>query len=266
MDYAPPLGRLLTYGSAEDVPEWPNYLALGLNAGHVPELIRMALDEKLHGSDEGTAMWAPIHAFRALGQLRAATAAEPLVALFSRIQEADDHWVAEQLPVVYGMLGEAAIPVLSVYLAGVEHDLFARIAAAESLLRIGQQQPRARDAVVEALTRQLERFIENNVGLNGWLVADLEELKAVESAPVIEQAFTFNRVDLMVAGDWEDAQVRLGLKAGRETPRAASLWDQLLAETAPMVGGRAAPAAKDKERAKAKRKQVKQSRKKNRKR
>lgn len=264
--YPAPLDRLLRYGSIEDLPAWPNYLALGLNASHIPELIRMALDEALHTSDEGVQMWAPIHALRALGQLRAVSAAEPLMALFQRLDDLDDDWVTGELPKVFGMFGEPAISVLSAYLADAAHGLDARSAAADSLLEVAQQHPRTRGAVVAVLSGQLERFVENNVSLNGRLVAALEALKAVESAPLIERAFTFDRVDQMVAGDWEDAQVRLGLKAGREMPRAYSPWDQLLAETAPKAGGREAPAAKDKEKAKAKRKQVKQSRKKNRKR
>ena len=305
MVYQPPLDRLLTYGSVEDLPAWPNYLSLGLNAAHVPELIRMALDEQLHDSDEGTRMWAPVHAFRALGQLRAVSAAEPLIALFQRIDEADDDWIAEQLPVVYGMLGEPAIPVLSELLADPQPYMSSRLAAVDSLLEIVQQHPHTRAAVVAMLTRQLERFVENNVALNGWLVAALVELKAVESAPVIEQAFTFNRVDPMITGDWEEVQVQFGLKAGRSTPppsharggilgsepetgrRAASSrargsvpgsepetgratprdgaeWDQLVTDTAPETGRRLVPVAKDKQKANAKRKQVKQSRKKNR--
>jgi hypothetical protein len=36
---------------------------------------------------------------------------------------------------------------------------------------------------------------------------------------VLEQAFRAGDVDEMVAGDWEDVQVALGLKAKREKPR-----------------------------------------------
>jgi hypothetical protein len=265
MDYHPPVDRLLTYGSCQDLPDWPNYLALGLSAEHVPELIRMALDSELDALDENNpAMWAPVHAWRALGQLRAAAAAEPLTALFRRVDELGDDWVGEQLPVAYGMIGAAAIPALSAYLAGSAHGLWARTAAAQSLVEIAQQHPESRDACVAALSGQLERFVENNTSLNGSLVANLVDLKAVESAQVIEQAFAFDRVDTMVMGDWEDVQVKLGLKAGRETPRKRSEWDQLLAETAPKQAARAAPASKDKGKAKAKRKQAKRSRRKNR--
>jgi hypothetical protein len=273
MEYHPPVDRLLSYGSAIGQPDWPNYLALGVSAEHVPELIRMALDDALHVSDRGTEMWAPVHAMRALGQLRAAAAAEPLSALLRRIDELEDEWVGEQLPVVYGMIGEAAIPVLSAYLADSAHGLRARNTAAQSLEEIARQQPETRETCVAALSRQLERFVENNVGLNASIVANLVELKAVESADVIEQAFAFDRVDMMVLGDWEDVQVKLGLKEGRERPHTPLEWDQLLVETAPKAAAASpplrwgtAPVSKDKEKARAKRKQAKQSRRKNRKR
>ena len=267
MEYHPPVDRLLTYGSAIGQTEWPNYLALGLSIEHVPELIRMALDDALHVSDRGTEMWAPVHAMRALGQLRAAAAVEPLSALLRRIDELEDEWVGEQLPVVYGMIGEAAIPVLSAYLADNTHGLRAQAAAAQGLQEVADHHPETRAAVVEALSRLLERFVENNVALNGWLIYNLVQLKAVESAKVIEQAFAFDRVDMMVVGDWEDVQVKLGLKEGRERPYTPLEWDQLLVETAPKAAAaRVAPLSKDKEKARAKRKQAKQSRRKNRKR
>jgi hypothetical protein len=266
MEYDPPVDRLLTYGSGKDLPGWPDYLALGLSAEHVPELIRMALDSELDEPGENNlAGWASLHAWRALGELHAAAAAEPLTALFRRVDELGDDWVGEQLPVVYGMIGAAAIPALSAYLADSAHGLWARTAAAQSLEEIARQHPETRETCVVALSKQLERFVENNVSLNASLVANLVALKAVESAKVIEQAFAFNRVDTMVMGDWEDVQVELGLKTGRVTPRERSEWDQLLTETAPRPGVRPAPASKDKEKAKARRKRAKRSRRKNRK-
>jgi hypothetical protein len=267
MEYHLPVDRLLTYGSCQGQPDWPDYLTLGLTAEHVPELIRMALDSELDERDEhDMAMWAPVHARRALGQLRAAAAAEPLTQLFRRVDELDDDWVGEQLPVIYGMIGEAAIPVLSAYLADSAHGLWARTAAAQSLVEIARQHSETRETCVAALSRQLERFVENNASLNGSIVADLVEVKAVESAQVIEQAFVFDRVDTMVIGDWEDVQVKLGLKAERETPPNISDWDHLVAETAPRPGAvRVATASTNKEKAKARRKQAKRSRRKNRK-
>lgn len=41
----------------------------------------------------------------------------------------------------------------------------------------------------------------------------------MEAAPLIERAFAADQVDLSVMGDWEDAQIKLGLKTERAYPR-----------------------------------------------
>ena len=47
---------------------------------------------------------------------------------------------------------------------------------------------------------------------NGFLIRYLIKLQAVEAAPLMERAFAADRADLSIVGDWEDAQVDLGLK------------------------------------------------------
>ena len=97
--YQPPVERLLTYGESDRIrpDDWPDYPELGLGPEHVPDLIQMATDEALNEADaESTEVWAPLHAWRALGQLRAVEAVEPLLELFDRLEE--DDWVHEELP------------------------------------------------------------------------------------------------------------------------------------------------------------------------
>src|ERR1700687_2750327 len=116
--YAAPLDRLLTLGKAWGSNPWPDYLALGLGPEHIPELIRMATDPALNEDDsESPEVWAPGHAWRALGQVPAADAAAPLVQLFQRIDENQDDFVGEDLPRAFGLLGPAAIPALMAYLS-----------------------------------------------------------------------------------------------------------------------------------------------------
>lgn len=70
--YPPPVDKLLTFGDCRKLPERPNYLELGLGPEHIPALIRMATSEELnHADSESSEVWAPVHAWRALGQLRA---------------------------------------------------------------------------------------------------------------------------------------------------------------------------------------------------
>src|SRR5579864_2999502 len=121
--YTSPVDKLLTLGEAEFVlPEkWPDYLELGLGPEHIPELIRMATDRELRNieaeedEEEDPEFWAPIHAIRALGQLHAEAAIEPLVQLLT--VQAGDEWMQEELRFVFGLIGPAAIPALAAYLA-----------------------------------------------------------------------------------------------------------------------------------------------------
>ena len=97
--YQPPVARLLTMGESERIsPEqWPDYHELGIGPEQIPDLIQMATDEALNeASSESPEVWAPVHAWRALGQLRAVEAVEPLLELFDKLQ--DDDWVHEELP------------------------------------------------------------------------------------------------------------------------------------------------------------------------
>jgi hypothetical protein len=179
----------------------------------------MAQDEDLHQADSGGAeVWAPVHAWRALAKLQAEAAVEPLVELFARIDAYDDDWVREDLPKAFGVLGPVAIPGLRDYLADPSHELWARVAAARSLAEIGQRHPEARSECVAPLAEQLAHFSEQDRGLNAILIGYLIDLHVVEAAPIIEKAFAADRVDLMVSGDWEDAQVYLGLLDERTTP------------------------------------------------
>ena len=65
------------------VEEWPDYpKEYGLTQGDIPELIRLATDDDLYSENTEeeypeAAMWAAIHALRALGQLKSTQAIEP---------------------------------------------------------------------------------------------------------------------------------------------------------------------------------------------
>lgn len=218
--YNLPLAQLLTKGDCRGWQAWPDYTQLGIGAAHVPDLIRMALDEDLHGGDSNSPeVWAPIHAWRTLGQLRAEAASEPLLTLLKRIDDKDDDWVGEEIPRVYGLIGPTAIPALVRYLADSQHGLWARVAACHGLSEIGQRHPSSRAECVAVITQQLKQYGEQDPTLNAFLFSRLLDLKAVEAAPVIEQAFAAQAIELAVAGDWEDAQIELGLKAERSTPK-----------------------------------------------
>jgi hypothetical protein len=172
----------------------------------------MAADEALNrGDPESTLVWAPIHAWRALGQLRAEAAIEPLLTLVERSEEWDDDWGLSELPEVLGEIGAAAIEPAANYLAEANHNEWARITAAEALGKIGGRHPEVRSECVAKLAAQLEKFTEQSEALNAFLIMPLLDMRALEVTPLMEQVYAAGRVDETIVGNWEDAQVELGL-------------------------------------------------------
>ncbi|WP_026731301.1 HEAT repeat domain-containing protein [Fischerella sp. PCC 9605] len=225
--YPSPVNKLLTYGDCRKFQEIPNYIEeLGFSSEHIPDLIRMATDQQLNSSDlDGLEIWAPIHAWRALGQLRAEAAIEPLISLF---HELDDDWSSSELPDIFGKIGPAAIPALQAYLADSSHDSYDRATAATSLTKIAENHPDTRNQCIAILTQQLELFADNDIELNAFLIGELIDLKAVESASVMERAFAAERVVPFIVGDWNEVQVSLGLKDPTEVPeRKFSLEERI---------------------------------------
>jgi hypothetical protein len=244
--YQPPVDRLLTLGrEPASRRTWPDYRHLGLSARDVPELVRMATDPALLAAEERSAAgWAPLHAWRALGQLEAQAAATPLLALLER--EWEDDAVLDEIPLVLGMIGPASLPRATLWLFDEARDVRLRVAAARILAEVAHEYPERRDEAAAVLTQQLQDWAHQDPALNAFLIAFLVELQEAAAAPLMEAAYAARAVDLSVSGDWEDVQVDLGLLEERLTG---------------LEPARRAPAD-----AKARRKAEKQARKRNRKR
>jgi hypothetical protein len=235
--YRPPVDLLLHLGKPKFHGSGVDYVQRGIGREHVPELVRMATDEELHtGPPASPVVWAPVHAWWALAQLRAEEAVMPLLGLLRRVDEEHDDWAAEDLPRVLGEIGPVAIAPVAEYLANTGHGEWARVEAAKALRFIGQNHPEARAECVACLTAQLERFAGQSENLNAFLISPLLDLLAVESAPVMERAFAAERVDESVAGDWEDIQIALGLKKKREHPRKPNELTKLGEELRAVLG------------------------------
>ncbi|HYR11986.1 MAG TPA: hypothetical protein VEQ60_29650 [Longimicrobium sp.] len=221
--YPPAVDQLLTLGRPSSGLPWADYRSMGLAEEHVPALLELLGDERLSWevfddhADE-TPFWAKAHAWRALGQLRADAAIEPLIHIL--VAGEDDDWATSDIPQVLGMIGPAALPSLRTALPAAARgsDPWPAITLATALREIGARHPEAREQVVEALVRQLKLWEQQDAEVNGFLVHDLVELRATEAAPVMQEAFEAEAVDELIIGDWEEVQVALGLLAERKTP------------------------------------------------
>ena len=216
-DYQPPVAELLSYGDCRNYKEWPNYLQeLNLEKKHIPELIEMATDEELNqGDSDSQEVWSPIHAWRALGQLKALEALEPLLGL---LNNRDDDWIHTDFPTLCTLIGLEAIPLLKYFLADSSNNLFARIDAAQSLEAISERYPETRESNIAAIVGELEKFRDNDPTFNGLLISKLMDLQAVETINLIEEAYKANQVDTFINGHWEDVQIWFGIITPDEIP------------------------------------------------
>jgi hypothetical protein len=227
--YLSPLDQLLALGIPQTADAHQDYTALGISLEHVSELIRLATDEELRWGDasDEPALWGPIHAWYALGQLRAASAVEPLLGILYHIDEDDDEWALEEMPEVFAQIGPAAIPALAAFLADADNRNDTAGTVSESLRQLAIRFPDSRAECVSAIMGRLERFTDNDEWLNASLINDLAELKAAEALSLMERAFAAQVVDETLGGDWEDLQIKFGLKTEREHPRRRGLLSGL---------------------------------------
>jgi hypothetical protein len=222
--YAGPVRRLLNIGNigGYNPADWPDYLnEFAIGHEHIGQLIRMACDDALHGAYSDTSeVWAPLHAWRALGQLQAAVSVAPLLARLSTNEE--DEAAEAELPVVFGMIGPAAIPYCAGFLSDRANPPPSLTTAIEAIKEIAERHPGCRAECVGFLARTLKPPAYRGPPVSGSVVSALIDLGAVEAIDVIREAFRRKSVDISVAGDEEDVEIELGL---RERHACATLRD-----------------------------------------
>jgi hypothetical protein len=196
---------------------------------HIPELIRLACDATLNwGDPDSREVWAPLHAWRALGQLRAEASVAPLLA-FLKTAEGDEA-VGQDFPMVFGMIGSAAIPHIAGFLSGRSNPRFPVCTAIEGLKEIAERHPECRAECVSILARTLEWHTEADQVINGFAVSALIDLAAIEVIDTMREAFRRQSVDISIAGDAEDVEIALGLRDCRSTPAPLFLPTSWLAQ------------------------------------
>jgi hypothetical protein len=222
--YEPPVSRLTQLGRpTEPTDRWADYSTYGIGPEHVAELIRLVRDEELAWADSDTPeVYAQVHAWRAIGQLRAEAAIEPLLDLLAGQEDGEDwsDWVTEEVPRVLGMIGAPAVVPTAARLEQTRERGHAPVYYSNALSEIGKRHPELRDDVVRRLTAMLDAPRENDPSVNGFLISDLIDLKATDAWPVIEKAFVTGNVDESVTGGPADVKWYLGL--GPAPPRSGA--------------------------------------------
>lgn len=220
--YEPPLDKLLALGDPRKTWRWatgnPDYVGtLGLTQQHMPALIDIARQwvtrQDWPTDKKDMTVYAPVHAWRALAQLHATQAIAPLLEMLGEMDKRGDQWHLEEFPDAFALIGPAAIDALAAYSTDAAHGTYARICAVHALERIARRHLDTRNQVVGLLTAELAKYERNDRDLNAFLISYLINLKATESAAMIERAFAAGNVNEMVCGRWEKARAKLGATA-----------------------------------------------------
>lgn len=221
-----PYARLLTLG-IQDAKTVYDATAAQLRAeapqAGMDRLVEMALDESYYTYENGVQppdprIWTRVHALRTLGRFEAeaAFAVEPLLVLLPE----EDDWLREEIPFFYAAVGEAALEPLAKLLLDPNADPEARGTAVECIAEIGEQHADLHDRAVALLTSIVNKEREDPT-LVAFAIGDLLNLNALESLPLIEQAFQEDRVDLGYI-QLPDVQEYFGLPV---TAPRIDLWD-----------------------------------------
>ncbi|MBD1912749.1 MULTISPECIES: HEAT repeat domain-containing protein [unclassified Leptolyngbya] len=210
--YTDPVAKLLSLGNESPNLEddWLDYPSqFGFTSGHAAELIRLTTDTQFDELQaDRSELWAPIHAIRALGQLQIEEAIAPLMGLLIQ----DDDYIQINVPRALGMIGVGAIAPLTEFINDDQQEESARGFAIAALGAIGQEQPAARPAAIEALMALLADPTRYPGPLSTYIAGELIDLKATEAAPLIQQAFASGAIDEWIIGNWPQVQIDLGLK------------------------------------------------------
>jgi len=208
-----PLAPLLTLGVTDIYSEqWPDYVSwLNLTEANVPDLLRIVLETPWEGRDweNEPDAWAPIHAWRAIAQLRSQAAIKPLIHLIDRSE--NNEWVWSEIPYVYAMLGPLSIPPLSKYIQESGMKATTAYTAINALSQIGQYYPETQPLLKVFFKDRITAARENHPAVNAYMVRALMGLEADDAVPAIREAYEEGLVDESISGDWADVLVEFGL-------------------------------------------------------
>lgn len=204
--------------AGEDPPRelFDDILAYGQAA--VPTLIALATDDMLYLLDDDVPdIWAPYHAIRLLGELRAEEAVAPLMTLIAQ----DDDYIDQILPESLGRIGRPALEPLRVALFGPDLDLYGTARVGNALAEVAERHPELRSDVIGSLTARVERDdpSEDAVTLRAFLASDLAHLRAVEAAPSVRRAYQEDLIDESVI-DLETFEVLVNRPEGQSAGEA----------------------------------------------
>lgn len=211
------IDALGTLGEPQDGQRWLDYSRYGVTTADASRLVSLIKDKAGEFCEsEDDDYWVPLHAWRALKALMPA-GLELLISGLNLVCE--DEWAQDEIPEVIAAARNAAIEPLAGFIMQADNEVQARFLAIDALAQVGKTNSSLRAKAIGRLTECLQASAAAESELNGYLIAQLIDLKAADSLPVITAAFAEERVAVSISGDLEDVEIGLGVRTERSTPR-----------------------------------------------
>jgi hypothetical protein len=213
--YPPPLDILVTLGDPGESGRAEDIATLPLTNEHVADLVRMARDRDLYTADyDMPESWAHGNALIALMRLDPTPVITDLIPLLDLF----DDYAGFTLTNIFTKGGAASIDPLIGYLNDHSRWSYGRSEAINALEKIATEHPDTRDRVVEVVSDILRNVANEDEIVISSAVNSLVELQATEALPLIREAFTADKVDETMRGDWADVQRELGITPDPNDP------------------------------------------------
>jgi hypothetical protein len=117
------------------------------------------------------------------------------------------------------MIDAVAIPALVECWQQLEKNQSNYCLAEDSLYEMAEFNPEHRIQVIDVYCNYMRNPDTSERTLNGFLIAQLMDLKAVEVFDEIRHMFALDCVDLSCADDLEEVEIDLGFRTQRSTPK-----------------------------------------------
>jgi hypothetical protein len=264
MIYAAPIEKLIKLGEPKTYG-WLTYATLGVTTEHIPDLLRVLESPEFDAlSREHPELWAPLHAWRALAQLGVLDLVSHLLARLDEFREDNwDDYLLSDFSQAVALIGPAALEPLIEWIEIPGNVGFSAWTVAGGIAAVGRAHPELRERALGVLEAKLRNWRDYSPEHNASLISTLIDIRATESIPLIREVMEAEAADETIVGSLEYVEYDLGLRDRPPVPRYGQL------SFAPdLLGGTsdAQTARNAKERARARRKASKASKKRNRKR
>jgi len=187
----------------------PSGLQFDLN--DVDDLLAITLSDEFNTAPgDSDQIWAPLHAWRALGQLKVTKAIEPLINSFDQFN--DDDYATDELPEVFSLVGEPAVDPLVAYLYRPVVEEWSVILAVACLGEIVEHHPSVKPLLLDHLKNYMRSPRLDLPSVNAFILSVIMNLQAVELIDEIRHMFALGCVDVGWCGDLEDVESNLGVR------------------------------------------------------